>query len=61
MHNYDYTERPAELLTPQVVALLTRLHESRGRQELYIEAEPDVLTALLEVAHSAAAQRSIFI
>lgn len=50
MHNYDYTERPAELLTPQVVALLTRLHESRGRQELYIEAEPDVLTALLEVA-----------
>ena len=33
-----------------IVALLTRLHECRGRQDLFIEAEPDVLTALLEVA-----------
>ncbi len=50
MHEYDFINRPKELLTPEVVALLTRLHECRGRQELFIEAEPDVLTALLEVA-----------
>lgn len=50
MHEYDFISRPKELLTPEVVALLTRLHECRGRQELFIEAEPDVLTALLEVA-----------
>ena len=37
-------------MTPEVVAMLTRLHECRGRQELFIEAEPDVLTALLKVA-----------
>ena len=30
--------------------MLSRLHECRGRQELFIEAESDVLTALLEVA-----------
>ena len=50
MHEYDFINRPKDLLTPEVVALLTRLHECRGRQDLFIEAEPDVLTALLEVA-----------
>jgi len=50
MHAYDFTSRPKDLLTPEVVALLTRLHECRGRQELFIETEADVLTALLEVA-----------
>lgn len=50
MHAYDFTNQPKDLLTPEVVALLTRLHECRGRQELFIEAEADVLTALLEVA-----------
>ena len=50
MHEFDFINRPKALLTPEVVALLTRLHESRGRQELFIEAEPDVLIALLEVA-----------
>ena len=50
MHEYDFINRPKDLLTPEVVAMLSRLHECRGRQELFIEAEPDVLTALLEVA-----------
>lgn len=50
MHEYDFTNRPKDLLTPEVVTLLTRLHECRGRQELFIEAKPDVLDALLEVA-----------
>ena len=50
MHEYDFINHPKDLLTPEVVSLLTRLHECRGRQELFIEAAPDVLTALLEVA-----------
>ena len=50
MHEFDYINRPKGLLTPEIVSLLTRLHECRGRQELFIEAEADVLTALLEVA-----------
>ena len=50
MHEFDFINRPKGLLTPEIVGLLTRLHECRGRQELFIEAEADVLTALLEVA-----------
>lgn len=50
MHKFDFTNRTKDLLTPEIVSLLTRLHECRGRQELFIEAEPDVLIALLEVA-----------
>ena len=50
MHEFDFINRPKDLLTPEVVGILTRLHECRGRQELFIEAEADVLTALLEVA-----------
>ena len=50
MHEFDFINRPKDLLTPEVVSILTRLHECRGRQELFIETEADVLTALLEVA-----------
>lgn len=50
MHEFDFINRPKDLLTPEVVGILTRLHECRGRQELFIEAEADILTALLEVA-----------
>lgn len=50
MHEFDFINRTKDLLTPEVVSILTRLHECRGRQELFIEAEAGVLTALLEVA-----------
>lgn len=50
MHNYDYREKPEKLLVPEVVNLLVKLHELKGRQELFIEAEPDVLTSMLEIA-----------
>ena len=50
MHTFDYKETPKRLLTPDIVNLLSSLHEFRGKQELYIEAESDVLTALLDIA-----------
>ena len=50
MHVFDYKDRPGKLLTPEVVNQLGKLHELKGRQELFIEAEPDVLTSLLEIA-----------
>lgn len=50
MHTFDYTETPRHLLTPDIVNMLSSLHEFRGRQELYVEAESDVLTALLDIA-----------
>ena len=50
MHTFDYKETPKQLLTPDIVNMLSSLHEFRGRQELYIEAETDILTALLDIA-----------
>ena len=50
MHTFDYKEAPKRLLTPEIVNMLSSLHEFKGRQELYIEAESDVLTALLDIA-----------
>ena len=50
MHTFDYKETPKLLLTPDIVNILSSLHEFRGKQELYIEAEADVLTALLDIA-----------
>lgn len=50
MHTFDYTESPKQLLTPEIVNMLSSLHEFRGKQDIYIEAESDVLTALLDIA-----------
>lgn len=50
MHLFDYQETPRNLLTPEIVNMLSALHEFKGKQELYIETEPDVLTALLDIA-----------
>ena len=33
MHEFDFINRPKGLLTPEIVGLLTRLHECRGRQD----------------------------
>lgn len=50
MHNFEYKETPVRLLTPEIVSMLSTLHEFKGKQQLYIEAEPDVLSSLLEIA-----------
>lgn len=50
MRKYDYTKGPEKLLTPNIVSLLGNIRERKGRQDLFIEAEPDILTSLVEVA-----------
>lgn len=50
MHIFNYKDTPRFLLIPDIVKMLNSLHEFRGRQELYIEAESDVLIALLDIA-----------
>ena len=50
MRTYNYTERWQKLLTPEIVGLLTAIHEYKGEQTLFIETKPDVLTHLLEIA-----------
>jgi len=50
MKNFEYKDTPRALLTPDVVAMLTSIHENKGRQELFIEAHADALTTLMEIA-----------
>ena len=50
MRKYDYDKRWHNLLTPDIVALLTQIHEFKGEQTLFIEAKADTLTQLMEIA-----------
>ena len=50
MRNFDYTDYPTTLLTPETAGLLSAIHEFKGKQELFIKARKDVLDTLLEVA-----------
>ena len=50
MRNYNYKDKWEKLLTPEVVSLLTQIHEYKGEQTLFIEAKADTLTQLVEVA-----------
>ena len=37
-------------MTPEIVKMIAALHEFKGKQELYVEAKPDILSALLDLA-----------
>ena len=50
MRNYDYKIKWLKLLTPEIVSLLTRIHEYKGEQTLFIEAKADTLTHFVEIA-----------
>ena len=50
MRNYDYRNKWQKLLTPEVVSLLTQIHEYKGEQTLFIDAKADTLTQLVEIA-----------
>ena len=50
MREFDYTKIPEKLLTPEIVQMMGSIHEHKGRQELFLEANTDELKNLLEVA-----------
>ena len=50
MKKPNYVEGIHALLQPDIVSMLTKIHEYKGQQTLYIEAESDTLTQLLEIA-----------
>ena len=50
MRHFDYITSPAKLLTPEIVQLVGSIHEHKGKQELFLEANIDELKTLLEVA-----------
>ncbi len=50
MRHYQYNEKWKELLTPEIVTMLSQIHEFKGEQNLFIEAKADTLTQLMEIA-----------
>jgi len=50
MREFKYRTVDKELYTPDIVNLLSMIHEYKGKQELFIEAKPDMLKAMLDVA-----------
>ena len=50
MRDFDYIAGPEKLLTPEIVQMVGSIHEHKGKQELFLEANIDELKTLLEVA-----------
>ncbi|MCF0236219.1 MAG: Fic family protein [Bacteroidaceae bacterium] len=50
MHPFDYIHTPANLLVPEIVALIARIREGKGRQEVLAATDPERLERLVEVA-----------
>lgn len=50
MRTYDYNKKWQQLLTPEIVPMLSQIHEFKGEQNLFIEAQSDALTQLVEIA-----------
>ncbi len=50
MHTFNYRTIYNKVLTAENVALMTQIHEYKGQQNLFIEAQADALTELLEIA-----------
>lgn len=50
MRLYNYKDKWEQVLTPEIVSMLTQIHEYKGKQNLFIESNCDTLTGLVEIA-----------
>ncbi len=50
MREINYIKTWSNLLTPDIVRMLTSIHEFKGEQNLFIEAHADKFTELMEIA-----------
>ena len=50
MRLFDYEKIPEKLLTAEIVKMISNIHEHKGKQDLFLEANKDELKTLLEVA-----------
>ena len=50
MRHINYADQWGKMLTPEIVGMLTKIHEFKGEQNLFIEAHADELTKLMEIA-----------
>ena len=50
LRTFDCARATEKLLTPEIVGLVGQLHEHKGKQDLFLEANADKLETLLNVA-----------
>lgn len=50
MRNFNYKQYSEKLFNSEIVSMLTLIHEYKGQQNLFMEAKPDTLMQLMEVA-----------
>ena len=50
MRIYNYKNKWEQFLTPDIVSMLTQIHEYKGKQNLFIESSADALAGLVEIA-----------
>ena len=50
MREFNFSKEYPTLLTPEIVSLVSKIHEYKGEQALFIEAKADTLTKLVEIA-----------
>ena len=49
MRTLNYKTEYQKLLSPEIVSYLAQIHEQKGQQNLFIEAQKDALSELLEI------------
>jgi len=50
VRRFDYSNIPEDLLSHEIMNLVSAIHEYKGKQDLFIEAKPDILQSMLEIA-----------
>ena len=50
MRSFDYKARYSRLLQPDIVSLVSQIHEQKVKHALFVEAKADSITQLLEMA-----------
>lgn len=50
MRDFDFKKNYSRLLAPETVSLLALIHEFKGKQLSYKDADPDVMKELVEIA-----------
>lgn len=50
LKEFNYREIDSDLMIPEIMNLVSRIHEYKGKQELFMKAKLDILEAMLEVA-----------
>lgn len=50
VREFNYNRIPKELLNTEIINMVSSIHEYKGKQELFIEAKPDILNHLLKIA-----------